>query len=213
MKTVGSMLKEARFAKGYTLEEVESATKIRIKFLSAIEADDFSVLPTVTYAKGFVKNYSEYLGLDSHTILAFFRRQTLETPKSSLLPKGMAEPLNSPFFRLTPGRFLALVLTFLVVMFLLYLGIQYRTIRQPPKLTVDSPKQQEITHDRRIEVLGRTDPDATVTINGTSVLVRSDGRFFDQITLESGVNTVTVVAISRFGRTTTVTREVGLRSP
>lgn len=211
MRTVGEMLKEARLAKGYTLEKVEQATKIRVKFLTAIEADEYARLPSLAYAKGFVKNYSEYLGLNSKTVLAFFRRQTLEVPKSSLLPHGVADPLNKPFFRITPSRFLAFLLFGLVSVFLLYFGVQYRQLRLAPPLIIESPQNQTVTNERRIDVLGSTDADATVTINGVSVLVRSDGKFFDQVSLVEGINRIIVAATSRFGKVTTQTREVILQ--
>jgi len=213
MKTVGSIVREARLQKGYTIETVERDTKIRAKFLAAIEDDDFRRLPTITYAKGFVKNYSEYLGLDSKKVLAFFRRQTYETPKSSLLPRGMTEPLNTPFLRLTPGRFLAFVLIFLGMIFLSYFGFQYRTLTQPPPLSIESPRNHAISAERRIDVLGHTDADATVTVNGVSVLVRDDGKFFESVMLEQGVNAITVIATSRIGKTRTEVVEVGYQTP
>lgn len=213
MKTVGGILQEARIAKKIKLEEAEQATKIRLKFLEAIETDDYSVLPSVSYAKGFVKNYSEYLGLDSRMVLAFFRRQTLEVTRSSLLPKGIEEPLNRSFFRLTPGKFLALILAILAVVFLAYFGLQYSKLNAPPSLSVESPQNQLVTTERRVDILGKTDPDATVTVNGISVLVRSDGKFFDQVALEGGVNKITIVATSRYGKITTIVREVGMQTP
>lgn len=213
MKTVGGMLREARENKHVSLQDVEQATKIRLKFLEGMEADDFSIMPSLSYAKGFVKNYSEFLGLNSQTVLAFFRRQTVEAPKSSLLPKGMETSLNRSIFQLTPAKFVASIIAVLVIFFLLYLGVQYKALNQAPMLVVESPKHQALVVDKRIEVLGKTDADATVTINGVSVLVRGDGRFFDQVTLEPGVNKITIVATSRLGKTTTVGREVGLSAP
>ncbi|MFZ5845111.1 MAG: helix-turn-helix domain-containing protein, partial [Patescibacteria group bacterium] len=136
MKTVGSILKSERLAKGYTLEAVEQATKIRVKFLEAIENDNFQILPSASYAKGFVKNYSEFLGLESSTVLAFFRRQTRDIPKTSLLP-NVPQPLNRPLFALTPGRFLTLLLISLLFVFLLYFSLQYRRLRQPPLLILE----------------------------------------------------------------------------
>lgn len=209
MKTVGVFLKETRQRKGWTLAYIEQATKIRLKFLEAIERDDYTKLPSLSYAKGFVKNYAEFLGLNSRHILAFFRRQTEEVPRSSLLPKGLAAPLNRPFFRLTPGRFLTIILVGFVTVFLLYFGLQYLKLQNPPSLVIDSPKNSLVTTQRRIDVLGKTDPDATVTINGVSVLVRSDGRFFDQVQLTSGINKITIVATSRWNKITTIIREVG----
>lgn len=213
MKTVGSILKEARGAKSITLAQAEEATKIRLKFLQAIESDNYSSLPSLSYAKGFVKNYSEYLGLDSSTVLAFFRRQTAEVTRSSLLPKGVSEPLNKSLFQLTPGKFLAGILIALVLIFLGYLGFQYRKLNQPPGLSVDSPSNQIVVHERRVDVLGKTDADATVTVNGINILVRGDGKFFDQTPLDTGVNKITIIATSRFGKTTTIVREVGLQLP
>lgn len=213
MKTVGSILREARLSKHLTLKEAETATKIREKFLENIEADDYSRLPSISYAKGFVKNYSEYLGLDSATVLAFFRRQTTEVTRSSLLPKEEAATLNKSLLQLTPARFLAIILAGLVLVFLGYLGLQYRKINQPPVLSVDTPTNQLVVSERRVDVLGKADADATVTVNGISVLVRGDGKFFDQVSLDPGVNKITIVATSRFGKTSTIIREVGLQLP
>ena len=211
MRTVGEMLREARESKSLTLKEVEDGTKIRLKFLTAIEADDFTTMPSLSYAKGFVKNYSDFLGLNSTTVLAFFRRQTVEVSRSSLLPKGMGEPLNRSVLQLTPGKFISIIVAVLVSLFLVYLAVQYRTLQQPPTLVVDEPKSEAVVTSKRIDVLGKTDPDATITINGINVLVRSDGKFFDQISLEPGVNKVSVVAISRLGKITIQTIEIGLK--
>jgi cytoskeletal protein RodZ len=210
MRTVGVMLREARESKSLSLEAVEEGTKIRLKFLTAIEADDFTIMPSLSYAKGFVKNYSEFLGLNSRTVLAFFRRQTIDVSKSSLLPKGMGEPLNRSTLQLTPAKFITLIVAILVGLFLTYLGVQYRTLQQAPKLIIDEPKTQSVVSDKRVEILGSTDSDATITINGIGVLVRSDGKFFDQVNLENGVNKLTIIATSRLGKTTTKNIEVGL---
>ena len=66
------------------------------------------------------------MGLNSRTVLAFFRRQTIDVPKSSLLPRGMGEPLNRSLLQLTPGKFITLIVIVLVSLFLIYLGLQYR---------------------------------------------------------------------------------------
>ena len=211
MKTVGQMLRTAREEKKLTLLDIEKGTKIRLKFLSAIESDEFGIMPSQSYVKGFVKNYSEYVGLNSKTVLAFYRRQTVDAPKSHLLPKGMEAPLNRSAFQLTPGRFIFMMVSVLVALFLTYLFFQYQTLQKPPTLVIDSPTNQEVFADTRVDVLGKTENDATVTINGVSVLVRADGKFFDQIAVEPGINTITVIASSRLGKTTTKTIPIGVK--
>jgi cytoskeleton protein RodZ len=61
---IGSSLKDARLRQGVDLAEAELATKIRSKYLRALEEERFDVLPAQTYVKGFLRSYAEYLGLD-----------------------------------------------------------------------------------------------------------------------------------------------------
>lgn len=211
MKTVGIMLQEARIAKGLTPQDVERVIKIREKYIVAIEADNFSSLPSPSYAKGFVRNYAEFLGLPTDAILAFFRRQMTDVSKASLLPRGVSEPLRASRIHLTPGRFVAFLVSVLLIIFFLYLGNQYFRIGKAPPLTVSSPTNQEIVASSRVVVEGQSDRDATVMINGISTIVRDDGRFYEQVALEPGVNKIIITATSRFGKTMIVAREVGYR--
>lgn len=209
MKTVGSMLKQARIAKGLTPAQVEKDIKIREKFIRAMEADSFRELPSPSYAKGFVRNYAAYVGLDTDIALAFYRRQIADTSGSSLLPKGVADPLNRPFLHITPGRFIGFLVALLFLIFFGYLGSQYIRINEPPPLDVTSPVDQQIVTKQHVAIEGRTDPDASLVVNGVSTVVRDDGRFYIQISLDPGVNHIVVTATSRFGKTTSVEREVG----
>jgi cytoskeleton protein RodZ len=61
---IGTSLREARLRQGADLVEAEQATKIRTKYLRALEDERFELLPAQTYVKGFLRSYAEYLGLD-----------------------------------------------------------------------------------------------------------------------------------------------------
>jgi cytoskeleton protein RodZ len=61
---IGNSLREARLRQGFELPRVEADTKIRAKYLRALEDERFEVLPGDTYVKGFLRTYAEYLGLD-----------------------------------------------------------------------------------------------------------------------------------------------------
>ena len=67
---IGDLLREAREARGHSLEDVEKATRIRVKYLEALESGDFGVLPSATQARGFLRNYAQFLGLDAEAVLA-----------------------------------------------------------------------------------------------------------------------------------------------
>jgi hypothetical protein len=64
MFEIGTSLREARVRQGVDLLEAERATKIRSKYLRALEDERFELLPAQTYVKGFLRSYAEYLGLD-----------------------------------------------------------------------------------------------------------------------------------------------------
>ena len=64
MFEIGNSLREARLRQGLDHSQVELATKIRAKYIRALEEEEFDVLPTGTYIKGFLRSYAEFLGLD-----------------------------------------------------------------------------------------------------------------------------------------------------
>jgi transcriptional regulator with XRE-family HTH domain len=76
LQSLGLLLKQARESQALTLEEVELRTRIRARFLQALESGDLSVLPTATHAKGFLRNYAQFLQLDANSIVAEFSSLT-----------------------------------------------------------------------------------------------------------------------------------------
>jgi cytoskeleton protein RodZ len=64
MFEIGNSLREARLRQGLDLAEIEQATKIRSRYLRALEEEQFELLPAQTYVKGFLKAYADHLGLD-----------------------------------------------------------------------------------------------------------------------------------------------------
>ncbi|MCR8845519.1 helix-turn-helix domain-containing protein [Paenibacillus sp. SC116] len=73
MSELGQMLKEARLEKGLSLDDVQEATKIRRRYLEAIEEGDYNVLPGTFYVRAFVKTYAETVGLNPDEILQYYR--------------------------------------------------------------------------------------------------------------------------------------------
>src|SRR2546429_1156615 len=64
MFEIGTSLREARLRKQVDIVQAEQGTKIRAKYLRALEDEQFELLPAQTYVKGFLRSYAEYLGLD-----------------------------------------------------------------------------------------------------------------------------------------------------
>jgi cytoskeletal protein RodZ len=89
---LGKQLCEARESQGISLAQAEEVTRIRRAFLQALEEERFDDLPADVYAKGFVRNYARYLGLDADALLADFGRQHHEQPLN--VPHVLDEPLT-----------------------------------------------------------------------------------------------------------------------
>lgn len=82
MKKAGEILKENRLKKNLSLSEISQELRIHIRFLEAIENADYSVFSDAVQIKGFIKNYSRFLGLNEGEVMAFWRREYEEDRKS-----------------------------------------------------------------------------------------------------------------------------------
>jgi hypothetical protein len=76
---IGESLRRARTERGLGFEEASDATKIRMRYLRALEAEDWSALPAPAYARGFLRTYASYLALDADALVEEFRRTVGET--------------------------------------------------------------------------------------------------------------------------------------
>lgn len=75
METIGQILRNAREKRGLSIEDLEESTHIVAKFIRALENEDFASLPGEIYVKGFIKNLSDKLSLDSQLVLERYNLQ------------------------------------------------------------------------------------------------------------------------------------------
>jgi cytoskeletal protein RodZ len=117
MSNFGEELKKEREVRNISLEEIASATKIHIKFLKAIEENNFEIIPGEFFIKNFLKAYANYLGLDEREILNRYyqNRPKKEFPnKTEFFPKE--EKKISPYLKIG--------LIFLLILYLIYFIIK-----------------------------------------------------------------------------------------
>jgi transcriptional regulator with XRE-family HTH domain len=84
---LGETLQRARQARGITVEDAERATRIPRRYLEALEKENFSILPAPVYARGFLRSYSGYLGLNPAELLPFFPVGHVDEPSMEPLPE------------------------------------------------------------------------------------------------------------------------------
>lgn len=117
MFEIGNGLREARIRKGLDLKEAEDATKIRCKYLQALEDDDFEVIPGPAFVKGFMRTYAAFLGLDADLLLDEYRSRYEPTQEAHPVAR---RPMSDSRHR-GPRRQSNLVLVGVVALVLLLL--------------------------------------------------------------------------------------------
>lgn len=96
MESIGEKLRTQREQKGYSIEQIARDTNIAKRFLVALEAEDFSVFPGDPYLIGFLRNYADYLGIDTEEIVSLYRNfkiQSQPAPMDELIVKKDRRPL------------------------------------------------------------------------------------------------------------------------
>ncbi len=117
MFEIGTTLREARVRRKLTLQQVEEDTKIRVKYLQAMENEDFDVMPGATYVRGFLRTYATYLGMDPRIVLDEYNSRRVSGVEHE--PFGGTSALRPRTHR---GRN---TLVFVAVLCLLILGVLY----------------------------------------------------------------------------------------
>lgn len=83
---IGDLLREAREEQGLSLDDIQELTKIQKRYLVAIEHDDFHALPGRFYARAFIKEYAQAVGLDPLIVLSDFDEETIQDEQEENIP-------------------------------------------------------------------------------------------------------------------------------
>lgn len=125
---IGETLRAARRAQGRTLADAAEATRVRETYLAALEQDDFSVLGDEVYARGFLRSYARYLGLDPGPLLEAHRQHTAAVERRGPLstrrqPAGRQTRETAPPRERPPGTAALLVLILVILVVLVIIGL------------------------------------------------------------------------------------------
>ncbi|MEX1170265.1 MAG: helix-turn-helix domain-containing protein [Chloroflexota bacterium] len=194
----------ARERKGVDLYRAERDTKIRARYLGALERGDYKELPGAVYTKGFLRNYALYLGLDPDEVLDHWRRERGEARDTApviAVPRPIAAPSKGLTF--SPSIIVVALLTVFVLAFGAYLGLQVMRFAKPPTIAVTDPAAAVIDVDESTTsytLRGTTLPGATVSISTPGrdpyqVSAGPDGDWTSDVDLRRGRNQFDVTAI------------------
>lgn len=197
---LGEVLRTAREAKFIDLVRVERDTKIRVRYLTALEQGHYRDLPGAVYTKGFLRNYGLYLGLDPEYLVDLYRLET-----GSAVDRLAAPLRRRPAARqgrslvVTSSAVIAVILTLLVVAFVVYLVGEFLTFARTPDLRIADPAGDVASYaGAHYTIRGTTEPNSTITTEGLrqnpTATADELGSFSLEVGLLPGANVITLVA-------------------
>lgn len=157
---LGDRLREARTAKGYTLEDLQSITKIQKRYLSGIENEDYSMMPGSFYVRAFIKQYAEAVDLNPDEMLALYKGseqyedsgQSTATVPPNTLSRRRGIKNNSAINEMMPKIIVALfIIVIIVVVVFLY------------KLTQDTRPTLDVETEKPITIENNSKPSEDTT--------------------------------------------------
>jgi cytoskeletal protein RodZ len=198
---LGTVLRTAREARFIDLARVERDTKIRVRYLSALERGDYRDLPGSVYTRGFLRNYGLYLGLDPEYLIDLYRLESgiaAERPSMPSPPRPMSERQGRPLV-VSSGAITATILTILVLALVAYVVGELLIFSGTPDLRITDPAADLLAYEgTEYTIRGVTEPNSTITTQGLrqnpGTTADAEGAFSVRVGLVPGANVITLVA-------------------
>ena len=197
MLSVGSVLRKERRRLGLSLEDVEKKTRIRKKYLEAIEDNDWSAFASKVYVTGLIKNYSKFFDLDEEKMAAYFRRDYERREEVKFKKR-----VEQKYFKSERKRIVIVLLMLIFLGFASYFGYQLSLYFKPPTIELLAPEERVFRSAERVTIQGKTENDATVRIFEDRVFQNEQGIFEYDFPLQEGKNTLIIQVTGANGRET-----------
>ncbi|MBU2229070.1 helix-turn-helix domain-containing protein [Patescibacteria group bacterium] len=210
-RTLGDKLREAREEEGVSLTDVENAIQIRKEYLQYLEEGQYSKLPGEVYIRNFLSKYASYLRLNPKRVIALFEEEKKIfqniTPLEKHPTDGKGVVQNHPIInpKFLRNGFIVLV----IISLLIYFGIEISQIMSPPTLVIYSPQEDNITTtEHSYEIVGQTEKETTILINGEEILADPNGYFQAVVDLKEGINILEITSVRKSSKENTIYKKI-----
>ena len=200
---IGPILEKRRLEKGLSLKEVEQATKIRTRYLQGLEREDPTVLPDPVYARGFLKTYANFLGLDGERLSRELkdrraprreRQLSHEAPGSSEFEQPLITPggVGGAERRRVSGATILTVALAVLVLAAVIGALYYVGSRSAGPGAEDTPEEQPAVEQKESPAQEKEPTPETTTGGGSGAASSTAGDEADDATPETAPVTVRV---------------------
>ncbi|OGD66001.1 hypothetical protein A3F08_01040 [Candidatus Berkelbacteria bacterium RIFCSPHIGHO2_12_FULL_36_9] len=211
-KSYAQKLISARKKANLNLEDVEKETKISMKYLFALEYAQYDKLPADVYVVGFLKRYADFLKIKNDLVKQYLAEKNIAKTVSFLGTKSVSENVvklepskklqSMPKFFITPELVISFCIGVVVIGLLGYIWFQVKSFAAAPPLELKNEAAEIVISMETINIEGKTDSGAILTINGQPVAVDSNGNFVQIVQLIKGINTIEIIAKNKADKET-----------
>jgi len=197
MLTAGEILKSQRIKKNLSFSDISKQLKVKDKYLSALENNDWNFFESRVYIEGLIKIYSRFLGLNYKKVLPFFYRDYED--------KGIInfrKRVSDKYFTPKVKKIFQTLIFVLIFIFLSYFIYQLKIFFTPPKITLISPKTDTFYNENLIKIVAKTEKETSINIFGEKLYPNPDGVFEYNFPLKKGQNELVIELIGANGKKT-----------
>lgn len=207
-RSIGEILRTEREKKHLSLDRLSVVTSIPIQKIQYLELNQFELLPSAPYVRGYLRTIARELNLDPEPLISILRRDYKESARGELLPRELLQP-PAPKFVFSTRVNVAVIMVISVVGVMVGYGlIQAYLASLPPRLVVTQPAQYQVVA-ATVVVEGSTNPDTSVVINDQPAMVNSVGGFKGEVVYTTqGLQAINVEVTDRRGQRNQLKREV-----
>jgi cytoskeletal protein RodZ len=173
MFEIGATLREARERRQLTYEQVEAETKIRAKYLRALEEEEFDSLPSGTYVRGFLRAYASYLGLDGRLFVDEYASRFGTRHDDELFRRRRERPMTQR--QESSSAVLVALIAVVAIGVLFFVAWRFGPGEASPPAPSSLTQTETVTEQQHNANPAATVPETTVTTDTTSrTPVRAD---------------------------------------
>lgn len=203
--SLGEELRRIRNFKNFKIDEVAKKLNIRSEYLLAIEDDNLNSLPAGLYGKNFLKRYVNFLGADQKLLTKLLAETAAEQTNANPFSQKI---LKKSKFLIFPKIIRNLAISLAILICFLYLLFYFKKIVLPPNLSITQPDRNLMIKESSILIIGKTEKEAEVKINGELVLNNNNGEFSQLVNLKKGVNSLEISAKKKYSQNNIIIRQI-----
>lgn len=198
---LGERLQKRREDLHMSREDISHEIQVPLRYIDALEENNFGVFSAKVYAVGFLKKILEVLAVEEKEVyLQEFSNewevQMYRSPKELRpLPENRGDyPL------VTPARLGFVLGGIFLLMVLAFFGLRLTKHISKPILSIEEPKNQSVFEIPIVQVRGQTEKESQLTVNGRELKIDQNGFFNEGVELPSGLNALEFITKNRFGK-------------